>query len=167
MDAVLEANSCRAELEAVSGALGSELEEARGELRQAEANAALRQLPCPPPPQHPACPPPSQRPAVWPDATTPQSWNVISPPVAQTPPRSELRIGEGGALPVRATEDGLGPTTMVPIGGASRGLGTRPAPPLHHGPVPALCVGAYRAGTAVAFSFKWERGRAWSMERPE
>ena len=64
MDAVLEVSSCRAELEAVSGALGSELEEARGELRQAEASAALRQLPCPPPPQRPACPPPSQRPAV-------------------------------------------------------------------------------------------------------
>ena len=76
MDAVLEVNSCRAELEAVSGALGSELEEARGELRQAEASAAMRHMPCPPPPQRPACPPPPQRPTVWPDATTPQSWNI-------------------------------------------------------------------------------------------
>ena len=137
MDAVLEAKSCRAELVAASGTMGNELEEARGELRQAEAQAALQQQPCPPP---------TQRPAAWAAATTPQSWNVVTPSAAQIPPRSDMRLGEGGTLPIRAAEDGLPPTTLVPIGGASRGLGTRLAPPLHHGPVPALCVGAYRGG---------------------
>ena len=137
MDAVLEAKSCRAELEAVSCTMGNELEEARGELRQAEAQAALRQQPCPPP---------TQRPAAWVEATSPQSWNVVTPSAAQTPPRSDMRLGEGGTLPIRAAEDGLGPTTMVPIGGASRGLGTRTAPTIHYGPVPALCVGAHRGG---------------------
>ena len=47
MDAVLEAKSCRTELVAVGNTMGNELEEARDELRQAEAHAALQQPPCP------------------------------------------------------------------------------------------------------------------------
>ena len=133
MDAVLEAKSCRTELVAVGNTMGNELEEARGELRQAEAHAALQQ---------PPCLPATQRPAAWAEATTPQSWDILAPLAANTPPRSDMRPFEGGTLPLKTAEDGLAPTTLVPIGGTSRGLGSHPAPQLRHGPVPALCVGS-------------------------
>ena len=93
--------------------MGNELEEARGELRQAEAHAALQQQPCPPP---------TQRPVAWAEATTPQSWNVVTPSAAHTPPRSDMHLFEGGTLPLRTTEDGLSPTTLVPIGGLGHKL---------------------------------------------